>query len=469
MLLLGFQNMNILRRIRSASIVLFGSNKVRTPLVKAIGGSANTRLFEDTNNLMGFRRIIPRPTSSPGYREYEELSKEVIDKLPAEEARRLMVINNPAVARVVNDIKKFTLAGYTLEPEGHPLFDVLFDNMRKKNRNFDTLLGEIVYSLAVDGAAFTELVIDDDGQPKNICSIPAYTAEFRYSRDEDGEFPELGQYNVDEEDYFKSLAGDETISYDPLFPETGNPYGRTIIDPGIYHLNMVRGFFQSFKQAIASIIWPNLLMTIDREQLGNMHHDDANEMVKSLTLEIKKEIEKLGPGGLLIYGSEVKVGDFISGMNRTNLGAVMDCVDIMDREIIRALETEPVLFGRNEGLAESHVDTQMINYGYFIRDVQRIINRVLTTYFNIILRRNNSREVANFKLDFALFEEHIKRAEVYMKEKEALKAGSDDLQTLVDAVAAAKQEGFMTEEKAQAYFDQQLEMREREDLFSKPN
>ena len=147
----------------------------------------------------------------------------------------------------------------------------------------------------------------------------------------------------------------------------------------------------------------------------------------------------------------------------------MDCVDIMDREIIRALETEPVLFGRNEGLAESHVATQMINYGYFIRDIQRIINGVLTDYFNIILRRNNSRELAQFTLHFSLFEEYIKRAEVYMKEKDALKAGSDDLKALVEAVQAAKEADLMDEQRAQEYFDSQLEMRDREDLFNRPN
>ena len=460
--------MKMLRRVRSASRVLFGRRNPKN-IVKAVGGRANTRLFDDSNTLTGFRRIIPRPTSSPGYREYEELSKEVIEKLPAEEARRLMVTNNPAVSRVVNDVKKFALPGWTLEPEGHPLFDVLFDNMRRKNRSFNTLLGEIAFSLAVDGASFTELVIESDGQPKNICCVPAYTAEFRYAQDEDGEYPELGQYDPDYDDYFKPLSFDETVSYEPLYPETGNPYGRNIIDPGLYHLNMVRGFFQSFRQAIASIIWPNLLINVDRNEISDMHPHEQNEFIRQVIVEIKKEVEKLEPGGLLTYGSEVKVGGFISGMNRTNLGAVMDCVDIMDREIIRALETEPVLFGRNEGLAESHVATQMINYGYFIRDVQTIINDVLSSYFNVILRRNNSSEVANFKLHFSLFEEHLKRAEVYMKEKEALKAGSDDLKALVEAVQSAREANLMDEQRAQQYFDQQIEMRDREDLFSKPN
>ena len=462
--------MNFINRAKLASNILFGKKIVgNTAVIKAVGGSANTRLFEEGSVVSGYRRLIPRSKSSGGYKEYEELTKELMDSLPAEEVRRLLVTNNPAVSRVVNDIKKFALPGYTLTPEAHPLFDVLFDNMRAKNRKFDTMLGEMVYSLAVDGACFTELVIDDDGMPKNIAVPPAHTAEFRYNEDGDGEFPELGQYDSDSDDNFRSLAFDETVSYDPLYPEPGNPYGRNIIDPGIYHLNMVKGFFQSFRQAIASIIWPNLLITIDREVLAEMPHDEQTEYVKSIVAEIKREIDKLEPGGVLLYGSEVQVGGHISGMNRTNLGAVMDCVDIMDREIIRALETEPVLFGRNEGLAESHVDTQMINYGYFIKDVQRIVNEVLTSYFNIILSRNEAQqEAAQFKLHFSLYEEYIRRAEVYMKEKDALKSGSDDLKALVEAVQAAREANLMDESRAQSYFDDQLDLRNKEDLFNRP-
>ena len=456
------------RRIRMASSVLFGKHKVQSPIIKAVG-TGGARLFDTDRDNSGFRRIIPRPASAIGYQGYEELSKELMDRLPAEETRRLYVINNPAVARVVNDIKKFAISGWTLHPEGHPLFARLFDNMKEKNLSFNSLLGEFTYSLAVDGAMFSELVINENGDPRRISAIPAHTALFRPSEDEDGEYPELGQYNADEEDFFKSLSGDPTVQHEVLFPETGNPYGRTLIDPGLYHLNMVRGFFQSFKQAIASIIWPNLLINIDREVLKEMPPDEQNQLVADLSVQVKKEIEKLGPGGVLLYGSEVKVGDFISGMNSTNLGAVMDCVDIMDREIIRALETEPVLFGRNEGLAESHVVNQMINYGYFIRDIQKIINDTLTGYFNFVLRANNQAEVAQFRLGFSLVEEYIRRAEVYKIEKEALKSGSEDLQALVEATKAAEDAEYFDQEEARTYFKEQMEMRKREDLFNLPS
>jgi len=463
--------MKLSEKLKAISQILFGRQlppKEPLPLIKGVGGGAKTKLFEEADHLNTYRRIIPRPTSARGYQAYEELSKELMDRLPAEEIRRIMVINNPAVSRIVNDMKKFVVSGYSLEPNAHPLFDLLFDNMANKNTSFTSVLGEFVYSLATDGAMFSELIITDEGEPRAIVARPAYTAQFRYADDADGEYSELGQYDKDAPDYFRSLAGDPTISYDVLFPETGNPYGRTVIDPGIYHLNMVRGFFMSFRQAISSIIWPNLLINVDRDKLHDYPVDEQNAIIKQITNEIKKEISKIEPGGLLTYGSEVQVGGMISGMNKTNLGAVMDCVDIMDREIIRALETEPVLFGRNEGLAESHVETQMINYGYFIRDIQKIINSTLTRYFNYILRANGNSEVAQFRLHFTLVEEYRRRAQVYQEEKNALKAGSDDMLTLVNATKAAEEAGYMTPEEATAHFQEQMDLRHKEDLFKTP-
>lgn len=467
--------MGIKGRIVRAAHALLGPEpgyNPQTDSFKTIGGGARTTRSTDLSVFEGFSRRIPRPSSGAGYESYEKLSTQLVLDLPGEETRRMFVTNNPSVSRVVNDAKKFGNPGWTLEPEGHPLFDVLFDNMKAKNRKFNTVINSFISSLIVDGAMFSELVIGNDGMPKNIKDLPAYTAVFKKEEDEDGEFEMLCQEVLDMEgdyeDGLKPLGGDPTISYDPLFPDADNPYGRTIIDPALYHLMMVKGFFQSYKHAVASIIWPNLLINIDRETLKDMPIEDQNKVVRDLVEQVSEEVKKLGPGGLLVFGSEVQVGDYISGMNKTNLGAVMDCVDIMDREVIRGLETEPVLFGRNEGLAETHVENQMINYGYFINNCQQIVNEVLTGYFNIILRVNGSNEAAQFRLHFSISEEYIRRAQVYKIEKEALEAGSKDLMTLVQAIEAAKQAGLMDETQAKEYFDAQMLLREREDLFRLP-
>lgn len=467
--------MGILKRFNRAGQALFGPEPLshaNKDSFKALGGAANTTRYAGETAFSGYTKRIPRKSSGAGYEAYEELSSSLLLDLPGEEVRRIMVRNNPSVSRVVNDAKKFANPGWSLEPEGHPLFDLLFDNMKKENRKFNTVINSFISSLIIDGAMFSELVVDKQGMPQKIKDVPAYTAVFKKGENEAGEYEQLCQEVIDHtgqyEDNLKPVDGDPTISYDPLLPDTDDPYGRTILDPALYHLMMVKGFFQSYKHAVASIIWPNLLINIQREELADMPIEDQNKVVKDLVRQVTEEVKKLGPGGLLVFGSEVQVGDYISGMNKTNLGAVMDCVDIMDREVIRGLETEPVLFGRNEGLAETHVENQMINYGYFIANCQRIVNEVLTSYFNIILRVGGSSEAAQFRLHFSISEEYIRRASVYKIEKEALSAGSEDLLTLVGAVAAAKEAGLMDDAQAQMYFDTQMEMREREDLFRLP-
>lgn len=439
--------------------------EVDKDVIKVIGGSGNrARLFQD-RELTGYLRRIPRPSGSSGYEAYEKLSSTLMQNLPPEQLRNVFVNNNPNVSRALNDFRKFINPGWTLQPEGHPLFSRLFDNMGRHNEDINTLINSLSDSLYKDGASFTEIIFNDDNDPRRIVGIPAYTAEFIMSDGEDGEFEELGQYDPEAEDFFRSFHGDPTFKYYPLLPEVGNPYGRLIMDSAIYHLMMVKGFFQDYKDAISSIIWPNLLMSIDREQLAGMNQAQQSQIVQGLVEQVNTEIGKLEPGGILTFGSEVQISGYISGMNQTNLGAVTDCINIMNNEIMRALESESVLFGMTEGLAETHVTQQMRNYGYFINLGQGVLNKLFTHYFNLILTLNDQEANARFKLKFAIAEERLQAAKVYLAEREALKAESDDMLALVQGIESAKEFGYFDEQQAKEYFDEQIARRREVNLY----
>ena len=458
---------NSVSRSRSAGGSVVPSARSTNRSNKAIGSAGNrSTLFQ--NEFFGgsgsYRRIN-RQGMSAGYASYEKLSSDLLSSYAAEDVRNIFANSNPNVSRALNDFRKFVNPGWMLEPSTHPLFGALFDTMRGYNESLDGLLNSLSDSMFIHGACFTELVFDEDDNPRRIVAIPAYTAEFRVGESDDGDFSELGQYDVESEDYFKSFHGDPTIKYSPFLPEVGNPYGRLIMDSAIYHLLMVKGFFESYKTSIASIIWPNLLITVNRDELSNMPPAEQNRIIGEVIDQVSEEINKLEPGGVITFPSEVEIGGYISGMNRTNLGAVSDCINIMNNEIMRALESESVLFGMTEGLAETHVTQQMLNYGYFIRLAQGVLNDLFTGYFNLILRQKRAREFADFRLKFAIAEEKLQAARVYQMQREAFKTSSDDFESLVMGVAAAVERGIWTEERANEYFEGQMEMRREVDMF----
>ena len=470
---------SLLGNIRDRSKSLFGRSVpskpisggyneiVRGGLGKRIGSLGNrpTLFQEDYFSGLGSYRRIQRPSISVGYESYEKLSSDILGSYPAEEVRNIFANSNPNVSRAINDFRKFVNPGWVLQPAAHPLFNLLFDNMSRYDEDLDLLINGLSDSLFKDGAIFTELILSDILHPRRVIGIPAYTAEFRVGTSEDGEFPELGQYDRDSKDLFKSFYDDPTVKFFPFLPEIGNPYGRLIMDSAIYHLLMVKGFFQSYKEAIASIIWPNLLISVKREVLQNLPPADQNRIVSEIVAQVADDIGKLKPGGVVVYPDEVEIGGYISGMNRTNLGAVTDCINIMNNEIMRALESESVLFGMTEGLAETHVTQQMRNYGYFIRLAQGVINKVLTYYFNYILYVGDSRESADFRLKFAIAEEKLEAARVYQMQREAFKTSSEDFEALVMGISAAVERNLWTSDEANAYFASQMEMRKEVDLF----
>lgn len=434
------------------------SNLVGIDTLKIIGSSGNrSKLFPNTN-FSDFHRRINRPSISTGYQSYERLSTKIIGDLPGEEVRNIFVNNNPNVSRALNDFRKFVNPGWILEPIAHPLFARLFNNMGNYNEDLNILINGLSDSMFKDGATFTELILREDGDPRRIIGIPSFTAEFRQADGPDGEFSELGQYDMHEQDFFLSHHGDPTIKYYPLLPEIGNPYGRLIMDSSLYHLMMVKGFFQSYKDAISSIIWPNILITVSREELRNMSIDKNSHasVISSIIEQICTEVDKLGPGGVLAFGSEVKIDGPISGMNRTNLGMVTDCINIMNTEIMRALESESVLFGLTEGLAETHVTQQMRNYGYFINMAQEILNKLFTFYFSLILFVNESNERANFKMKKAIAEERLQLAQVARTEYESVEIKNEAINSLVTGIAAAQDRGLIDDVEAREMFQEGL-------------
>ena len=81
------------------------------------------------------------------------------------------------------------------------------------------------------------------------------------------------------------------------------------------------------------------------------------------------------------------------------------------------------------------------------------------------------KKLQNFKLDFSLFEEYLKKIEVYLREKEALKAGSEDLKSLWGlgrCYRFGQEQNLMDDTEAKQYFDEQLAIRESRDVFNRP-
>ena len=440
-----------------------------TGIDRAIGSGMVTRLTED-NPFTGFGYVH---RNDVGIATYGNLTEDKLDTLPVHEIRKVMARSAPSVSQALTNYQKYGNAGYTILPEAHPLIDGLMDNMVNTDGGFKSFINSLLDSFFLHGACFFETVFDDNMMPQRMVALDPYSAVFRRSEFEDGtgQYYELGQWQPFRVSggfvqtgggIFKSLHDDPTIEYLPLYSESNDPYGRSFVDSALFHLIMVVGFFKAYKDVLAALVWPNLLLNVDREVIREEVKDPTKRqaLVSSILAKLKEELKKLKPGSVLAYGSEVKVGGLMSGMNNANLGGVEDFVNILQKEIIRGLETNQILNSLNDNVTETRARYEMADYAKLITHTQSTINAAVSRQFNIAFRMNGINETAIFTLNRSIYEEDRLNAEILKTVEDANKAGDDAKMSLLGWLEKAVMDNRMSAPQADMYFQSELERRD---------
>ena len=279
-----------------------------TEIDRAAGSGMVTRLTED-NPFTGFGYVH---RDDVGIATYGNLTEDKLDTLPVHEIRKVMARSAPSVSQALTNYQKYGNAGYTILPEAHPLIDGLMDSMVNTDGGFPSFIDSLLNDFFLHGACFFETVFDDNMMPKRMVALDPYSAVFRRSDFENGmgQYYELGQWQPFRVSggfvqtgggIFKSLHDDPTIEYLPLYSEANDPYGRSFVDSALFHLIMVVGFFKAYKDVLASIVWPNLLMSVDREEIREEVSDPKKRegIVQKVLTRLREALKDLKPGSVI--------------------------------------------------------------------------------------------------------------------------------------------------------------------------
>ena len=473
--------MNI-KTIFSKALSIFDQKEVST---RGVGGSI-AKIDNQTTFGSYFTPIIARAGLT---KTYAQFTQEVIRTLPDNQVRNLIKRGSPIVAKAMADYADAIASGYTYTaditaPEGtespaQALLDNFFLLLEQEQGGIEGLIGEMARGMFAHGAAFTELVIAEDLMtPAQLKVLDPTTAQFRKNKDElIGEYYELGQdigfdgayRNLDRQPSvgslnFVSFHNDPTIQYRAIQKEANNPYGTPLLDPAVFHVIMMAGFFSSFQDALTGHVWPNKLITIDKEKFRanagtSLNPKQLEEKLNAAVKDIVENVGKLKPGQAIVQGDEVAITGSLTGENRSPLGSVKDIQDVIRRELVVGVQSQPVLMASNEAIAETHAIEQIKAYGKLVRRGQRVVNALVTDYLNLILTLNGYPPFAQFKLSYVNTADYKDQSATYKQFREGLKAGSDDLQQFVLALDQAVASGYMTEQEAQEEFDEGMKVR----------
>ena len=436
------------------------------PIDRAIGEGGMVARLSEQNPFSGFGLVA---RSDAGVSTYGNLTDDNLSTMPVHEIRRVMSRSSPSVSQGLTNYQKYANPGYTVLPEAHPLLEGLFNSMSREG-GLSRFINNLLDSLFLHGACFFETVYDEQMTPKRMVALDPYSAVFRRNENELGQYYELGQWQAIHLGdatmaiggaTFKSLHDDPTIEYLPLYSEANEPYGRSFIDSALFHLIMVVDFFKAYKDVLAALVWPNLMLNVDRDVIREEVKDPERRMslVNSILTKLREELKKLKPGSVLAYGSEVKIGGLMSGMNNANLGGVDNFISILQKEIIRGLETNQLLNALNDSVTETRARYEMADFAKLITHTQSVLNEAITRQFNLMFQVNGISEVASFQLDRSIYEEERLNAEILKTVEEANKAADDSKLSLLTWLDKAVMDQRMTDSEASAYFQTEIERR----------
>lgn len=250
----------------------------------------------------------------------------------------------------------------------------------------DQLISVWVLSGYTSGAIACEAELSDNlREVVDIHPVEPMSIDFQYKTDEglvmvqrrsDGQLVELNS---------------ETVFYYPIDPDVGDPHGRSPLLPilqivffqtqiladlqkVLHHQGHERFDISIVEEAIINAMPDELKYDIDKVQ----------QYVDDYISQIEKGFQDLNPDDDFIHSDSVSV-TMVGGASK----GVMDAkavIEVINQQIVSALKMLPILLGRNEGTTETHGTVQWQIFMSGVKNLQRIIKRMLERALNVALQ-----------------------------------------------------------------------------------
>ena len=353
------------------------------------------------------------------------INEDQLPKMKVSELTKMLVNASPDVDRALHDFLRYCNSNWTLRGEDDDAQEILDDFLRSLEDIGTPLNVKIEQSLSgafLTGAFFWELIFDESGvNAVDMAVIDPLMIRFRRQVDPvRGQYWQKGQIIGGE---FVPMD-DLTIIYEPVNPIPDNPFGRPLISSAIFSVIFQLGLLKSTRQVVETQAWPKGIWSVDRKLLYDTevppdkidaHVEATKKMLKVVWDGIKKTQSP-------VVGSEASY-EIVSAMNSNSLSGVDMLERTLERWIIRALKTSPVLFGSDQSISEATADIQLLGHGIFINSIQVSLETLLTRLFTLVLRAKGNATTPLFKFDRINAAERKREAEILRSQLQAYTIG----------------------------------------------
>jgi len=371
-------------------------------LGRAFGRGARARLSLDTSDDLPFMSalFIKSPENPVEQWRAQNLDSRTLDNISPDRLMEMLLDVSPDVSRALWDFLRFCNSGWSISAtvpnteNEHQQATLALDEMLKELKRIygspNVQFNRLFMSAFFRGAYFVEMVLDES-KVADLAVPDAATARFRKRRDPiRGTVWELGQMVSGN---FISLEDFPTVQYIPIDPLPAKPFGRPMMTPAVNLALFTLGLLNDLKRVIQQQGYPRLDIEVILEKLMEAMPEgieDDPEKFRQWAEEIVSEVEdaysNLLPDDAYIHTDVIRVNRPVGTVDSSSLGAVDGIMRALDRMIVRALKTMPLLFGIVEGSSESYANRQWEIHMAGIRTLQKTLEETLETLFEYALQ-----------------------------------------------------------------------------------
>lgn len=380
---------------------------IRTPAPilsrRALVGGRLT-LNSDTPFVGRFGTVLAAPASPETDWRRLNLDAKTLEGMTPADLMIMLADLSPDVSKALWDWIRFCNPGwecYAMRPgteeqdqRAQELIDSFLASLRgpylSQQTGGDVVFGMMFATMFLRGAVLIELVLDKAGRlPLNLAlPDPVYMRLRKVDDPALGEGYELGQYQAGKWVAFNR----PTIVYVPIDPLVMQPYGRPVAGSSLNTVIFLVAILNDLRRVIQQQGWPRLDLPINFEKLMSLMPSETDDpaAIKAWADKVVAEIEtvygSLEPEDAYIHSDAIAVNRPVGAVDTGSLGAISEIIRALERRVVRALKTQPMMMGINEATTETHAIQQWEIHAAGIRAIQHRIENALERLLVIALQ-----------------------------------------------------------------------------------
>ncbi len=364
-----------------------------------------------TGPFQGFLTILPPPDHESNWRLLN-LDSDTLDRLSPAKLMEMLADVSPDVSRALWDFLRLSNPGWEAQatrpgsddpdPRAQAVLDAFLNQLDDMHGAIDVVFARLFLAAWLRGAFLVELVLDQAGRaPVDLATPDPASVRFQKAQD-----PVRGTVQVPgqwQEGRFVPFDR-PTIRYIPIDPFPGSPYGRPIVAPALFAALFLLGVLHDLRRVVQQQGYPRVDLKILAEKIQaamppELENDPKamQEWVGAAIDEVKTVYSQLQPDDAYVHLDAVEVNRPVGTVDSDSLGAVDGLIKALERMLVRALKTMPLMMGTTDGVSEANANRQWEIFAAGIKSLQHLAETLLERLLTLGLQSQGVQASVRFR------------------------------------------------------------------------